>query len=196
MTKRKRCLFCLTAVATLWVATDLALAQMPTTAPLQLETKVPLGDVSGRIDHMAIDLSRRRIFVAELGNDTLGVVDLNERKVLHRIAGLKEPQGIGYLASNDTLYVANAGDGSVLLFRGADYAGAGRIDLGRDADNIRVDTAANPHSDDHGRAHLAVCPRNRPPFRRRSRQSRRTRRHLDIQADTVMAQRLEFRRDP
>src|SRR5262245_8495752 len=34
-------------------------------------SKIPLGDVSGRIDHLAIDLARRRLFVAELGNDTV-----------------------------------------------------------------------------------------------------------------------------
>jgi hypothetical protein len=43
----------------------------------------------------------------------------------------------------DALYVANAGDGSVRVFAGADYAAAGRIDLGEDADNIRADSAAN-----------------------------------------------------
>jgi YVTN family beta-propeller protein len=92
--------------------------------------KIPLGDVRGRIDHLAVDLKRNRLFVAELGNDTVGVVDLNEQKVQHVITGLKEPQGIGYVPSSDTLFVANAGDGSVLMFHGADYAAAGRIDFG------------------------------------------------------------------
>ena len=81
------------------------------------KARIPLGDVKGRIDHLAIDLSRRRLFVAELGNDTVGIVDLNERKVQHVITGLKEPQGVGYVPSSDTLFVTNAGDGSVLLFR-------------------------------------------------------------------------------
>lgn len=57
--------------------------------------------------------------------------------------GLKQPQGIGYVASSDTLFVANPGDGSVRLFRGATYEPAGRIDLGDDADNIRVDPVSN-----------------------------------------------------
>ena len=42
-------------------------------APLQLEAKILLGDVRGRIDHMAVDLKRQRLFVAELGNDSVGV---------------------------------------------------------------------------------------------------------------------------
>jgi YVTN family beta-propeller protein len=111
-------------------------------APLQLEAKIPLGAVAGRIDHMAIDRERARLFVAELGNDSVGVVDLRERKVMRTIAGLKEPQGVGYVGTTDTVYVANARDGSVRLYQGADYAPAGRIDLGNDADNIRVDANA------------------------------------------------------
>ena len=53
-----------------------AIAQTGETRPLQLEAKIPLGDVRGRIDHMAVDLKRQRLFVAELGNDSVGVVDL------------------------------------------------------------------------------------------------------------------------
>src|ERR1700719_891190 len=82
-----------------------------TTDALTLERKIPLGDVSGRLDHLAVDLAHRRLFLAELGNDSVGVIDMAEGKVLHRISGLKEPQGIGYVQSTDTIYVANAGDG-------------------------------------------------------------------------------------
>ena len=61
--------------------------------PLQLEAKILLGDVRGRIDHMAVDLKRQRLFVAELGNDSVGVVDFATHSVLRTITGLNEPQG-------------------------------------------------------------------------------------------------------
>jgi YVTN family beta-propeller protein len=124
--------------------------------PLQLEIKIPLGNVTGRIDHMAIDLARHRIFVAELGNDSVGVVDLDTQKVIHRISGLKEPQGVAYVRMNDLLYVANGGDGSVRFYGGPDYLSAGRIDLGADADNIRVDLAANHLLVGYGSGAIAV----------------------------------------
>jgi YVTN family beta-propeller protein len=120
-----------------------AVAQPAETAPLQLEAKIPLGAVRGRIDHMAVDLKRQRLFVAELGNDAVGVIDLANRTLIQTISGLKEPQGVGYEPSTDMLYVANAGDGSVRLFEGSDYKTMGRIELGSDADNIRVDAAAS-----------------------------------------------------
>jgi YVTN family beta-propeller protein len=117
------------------------LAQPVEPRVLILETKIALGDVRGRIDHMAIDPVRNRLFVAELGNDSVGVVDLAAGKVIDRIAELAEPQGVAYELSTDMLYVANAGDGSVRMYRGADFAANGRIELGDDADNIRIDAA-------------------------------------------------------
>ena len=133
-----------------------ASAQSADKGPLQLETKIPLGDVRGRIDHMAVDLKRQRLFVAELGNDSVGIVDLPNRKLISRIPGLKEPQGVGYEPTTDRLYVANAGDGSVRLFEGGDYKATGRIELGSDADNIRIDAAANRIFVGYGSGALAV----------------------------------------
>lgn len=124
--------------------------------PLALEAKIALGNVAGRIDHMAIDPVRNRLFVAELGNDTVGVVDLEAKKVIHRVSGLKEPQGVAYVQSNDSLYVANGGDGSVRIFRGPDYSVAGRFDLGEDADNIRVDTAGSRLLIGYGNGAIAI----------------------------------------
>jgi hypothetical protein len=125
-------------------------------APLVLESKIGLGTVEGRIDHMALDAKRGRLFVAELGNDTVAVVSLSDRKVIHVINGLKEPQGVGYLASNDTLYVANGGDGTVRMYSGADYSLRGQLDLKDDADNIRVDANANQIFVGYGSGAIAI----------------------------------------
>jgi hypothetical protein len=105
---------------------------------LDLEAKIPLGDVGGRIDHLAVDVARQRLFVAELGNDSVGVVDLAQRRVLQRLDQLNEPQGLGYVPALDALVVANAGDGSVRFYAGTPLAPTGRLDLGKDADNVRV----------------------------------------------------------
>ncbi len=141
------------------VIASLALAACAVAAadePLQIEAKIALGQVTGRIDHMAIDAARGRLFVAELGNDSVAVVDLKSRKLLRVISGLKEPQGVGYAPSTDTLYVANARDGTVQLFRGERYAPGDAIRLGSDADNIRVDAATGKLFVGHGGGGLAV----------------------------------------
>lgn len=124
-------------------------------SPLALETKIPLGDVSGRIDHLAVDVKRQRLFVAELGNDSLGVVDLASGKV-RTISGLSEPQGVAYVTTADSVYVANGGDGSVRELRGDNLAPIGRIELGDDADNVRVDTSRNRVLVGYGNGAIAV----------------------------------------
>ena len=111
--------------------------------PLVLEAQIPLGDVSGRIDHLAFDSKRGRLIVAELGNNSVSIVDLDQRTVVRRIPRLNTPQGVAYLAATDTIYVASAGDGSVRRFRADDFTLTGQTDLGDDADNIRIDRATN-----------------------------------------------------
>jgi DNA-binding beta-propeller fold protein YncE len=107
---------------------------------LDLETTISLGRVTGRIDHMAIDRKRGRLFIAELGNNSVGVVDLASRRILKRLTGFDEPQGIAYDPMADRLYVANGGDGTVRIVS-AELAPLGAVKLGEDADNIRVDAA-------------------------------------------------------
>jgi DNA-binding beta-propeller fold protein YncE len=136
----------------IWAAAAVAQTAGP---PLALETKIPLGEVSGRIDHLGIDVKRQRLFVAELGNDSLGVVELASGKV-RTIAGFSEPQGVAYVASADSVYVANGGDGSVRALRGDNLAPIGRIKLGDDADNVRVDASRNHVLVGYGNGAIAV----------------------------------------
>jgi hypothetical protein len=107
--------------------------------PLVLEWTIPLTGVSGRIDHMAVYLERKRLLVAELGNGTIDIIDLATMQAIHRIDGLKEPQGVGYAPGADVIAVASADDGSVRLFPGDNFSPIDTVDLGDDADNIRLD---------------------------------------------------------
>jgi DNA-binding beta-propeller fold protein YncE len=105
---------------------------------MSLEAKISLGDVAGRIDHLAIDIKRHRLFVAELGNNSVGVVDVAAQRLLKRIAGFNEPQGVAQEPAADRIYVANAGDGVVKILTADNLSPVGEVDLGDDADNIRV----------------------------------------------------------
>jgi len=143
----------LLAASLLWPTILLA---QTTAAPLVLEAKILLGQVSGRIDHFGIDAKRQRLFVAELGNNSVSVVDLTAGKILRRITGLSEPQGVAYVPFTDGIFVANAGDGSVRVLRGEDLTAAERLELGDDADNVRVDTAHKRVLVGYGKGALAV----------------------------------------
>lgn len=130
------------------------MAQTPS-LPLVLETRIPLGEVRGRIDHLGIDVQRQRLLVAELGNDSLGIVDLATGTV-RTIRGFSEPQGVAHVPFADSVYVANGGDGSVRMLRGADLAPVGRIALGDDADNVRVDAQRRRVLVGYGKGALAI----------------------------------------
>src|SRR5262245_21079694 len=145
---------CLTFALAIAICLDVAQAEAQ--APLTLDAKIPLGEVRGRIDHMAVDLSRRRLFVAELENDSVGIVDFEAGRLVRNITDLKGPQGLGYLPSTDTLFVANGRDGSLRLFQGEDYGAVGQIQLAEDADNIRIDVEAQQVFVSHGKGALAV----------------------------------------
>jgi YVTN family beta-propeller protein len=146
------------AQATLLVAWALraSLACAGEVPELVVEAKIPLGSIKGRIDHLAYDAARARLYVAELGNDSVGIVDLKTQKLLKTVAGFDEPQGLGFEPLTDTVYVADGGDGSVRIFRGEDFAPIGQIKLGADADNVRVDPAAHRVYVGYGNGALAA----------------------------------------
>lgn len=131
-----------TSIACVVAAALLGAAPARAEAPLQLEAKIALPDVIGQLDGLAIDRAHGRLFVAELGNDSVGVVDLAGKKLVHRLPHLKEPRGLAYLASSDTLYVASGLDGALRLFRGSALAAAGVIAVGPEPDEIRADAAS------------------------------------------------------
>jgi hypothetical protein len=123
---------------------------------LVLEGKIALPGVAGRIDHLAVDLARKRLLVAELGNGTLDVVDFAAGRRLTQIAGFREPQGVAYAQKADLVVVTSAGDGSARFFRGDDLAPAGSLTLGGDADNVRVDPRTGNVIVGYGSGGLAI----------------------------------------
>jgi hypothetical protein len=98
-------------------------------------------DVQGRIDHLAIDVLGRRIFVAALGNNSLQVIGLKENKRVHSVTGLAEPQRVAYVPSANRVFVATSEDGSVRAFDAVSWKLLKSISYGEDADNLRIDLA-------------------------------------------------------
>jgi len=68
-------------------------------SPLQLMQTILLPGVEKCIDHRAVDLPHKRLFIAALGNNTVEVVDLQAGKRFHTISGLHEPQGLAHVPS-------------------------------------------------------------------------------------------------
>jgi DNA-binding beta-propeller fold protein YncE len=120
----------------------LLLAATAAQAQLRLEAAIPLPGVEGRIDHLAADVPGKRLFVAALGNNTVEVIDVAAGRRLRALAGLHEPQGIAFAPDLGRLFVANGGDGKVVIFDGRSLQRVGTAAYGGDADNLRYDAAA------------------------------------------------------
>ena len=77
---------------------------------LRLVQTIPLPGVNGRLDHMAVDLEKKRLFVAAVANSTLEVLDLGAGKVINSIAGFKDAQDALFLGGHfNKLYVSSLG---------------------------------------------------------------------------------------
>ncbi len=108
----------------------------------QPNEKIPLADVKGRIDHLAVDLTNKRLFVAALGNNTLEVIDLKIGKRIYTIKGLEEPQGVLFISDANKIVVSNGGNGKVDFYDAHSLKLTNTIDFESDADNLRYDAAA------------------------------------------------------
>jgi DNA-binding beta-propeller fold protein YncE len=108
---------------------------------LQKIIEIPMPGVKGRIDHLDCNLREQLLYVAALGNNTVEVVDLKNKKILHSIKGLSEPQGIGYIPQHEEIFIANGGNGECYFFNGRSYEKTATIKLSSDADDVRYDSA-------------------------------------------------------
>jgi DNA-binding beta-propeller fold protein YncE len=100
---------------------------------------IALPGVAGRIDHLALDREGDRLFLAALGNNSVEVVDLSASKRIKSVRGMEEPQGIAYLPESGHIYIAQGGNGKVVVLDSKSYERLHTLELGSDADNVRVD---------------------------------------------------------
>lgn len=153
---------------------------------LRLDNRIPLGAVSGRIDHLAIDLARGHLFVAELGNDTVGVIDLATGKKIASINDVDEPQGVAFVPWTDEVYVASGGGDGVTVVDAARLVSASQIKIGSDCDNVRVNAQAREVMIGCGDGLLAVVdPVKRAVVRRITLQAHPESFQLDTAANKV-----------
>ena len=103
---------------------------------------IRLPGVTGRIDHLAFDPARQRLFVAALGHDTVEVVDSAGNAHLRSLPGFHEPQGIALVPDLSAVAIANGGTGTLQLVDAQTFATRWTSSIGGDADNVRYDAAA------------------------------------------------------
>jgi DNA-binding beta-propeller fold protein YncE len=129
--------------ALMLVAVLLFVAIQPSSqqAPLSMVRAIELPRVEGRIDHLALDLTGEKLFVAALGNNTVEVVDVKNGTHLKSLPGPREPQGIVGVPDAKLIAVANGQGDGIQLIDASDYRFTKAISLGDDSDNVRYDAA-------------------------------------------------------
>ena len=132
-----------TSSVALWLLMTLGLVITPIRAqsPLKVVAHIALPTVSGRIDHLAFDAARKRLFVAALGNNTVEVLDTARATHLRSLAGFREPQGIAFVPDLNGVAIANGGSGTLQMIDAESYQTRWTTPIGGDADNVRYDQA-------------------------------------------------------
>lgn len=105
---------------------------------LELARTIPLEGAEGRLDHMALDAKGDRLFVANLSNNSLDVIDLKTGKRVGHVPDQKKIQGVAYAPGLDRVYVGNGVDGVCNVFDGKTYKLLNTLKM-PDADNVRFD---------------------------------------------------------
>jgi DNA-binding beta-propeller fold protein YncE len=111
-------------------------------ATLELVQTIPLKGAAGRLDHLALDTRGGRLFIANLSNNTLDIVDLRAGKLIKQVPDQGKIQGVAYVPDLDRIFVGNGDDGVCNAFDGKTYEKVGSIKLA-DADNVRYDPRSN-----------------------------------------------------
>lgn len=119
--------------------------------------RIELPGVAGRIDHLAIDPDRQRLFAAAVAADEVAVVDLRAGQLVAQLRGLRGAQGVVRAGSPGRLFVAAGESGEVVAYDGETrVAAAGGLP---DADNLRFFAPGHLLVAGHGHALALIDPK-------------------------------------
>ena len=79
-----------------------------------------------------------QMFVSALGNNTVEVIDVNARVVVHTITGIPNPQGVVFSSEANKLFVGSS-KGKLYIYDGTSFELIKEIDFHSDVDNLRYD---------------------------------------------------------
>ena len=110
--------------------------------PLRQVAVIAMPQVTGRIDHLAFDPVRQRLFVAALANGTVEVLDTAGNARVRSLGGFREPQGVALIPELRAVAIANGGDGTLHVIDADTLETRWQQHVADDADNVRYDTRA------------------------------------------------------
>ena len=82
------------------------LARSQTSEFVELKARIVLPNVTGRMDHLGVDIKGQRLFATAFNNHTVEVIDLQAGQRVRTLSDLAEPQGALYDPSINRLFTA------------------------------------------------------------------------------------------
>jgi hypothetical protein len=107
--------------------------------PLFLNHAIPLEGVKGRFDHFAT--GGGKLFVAELGNNSVAVISRTGMALDRTITGVPNPQGVAFSPEANKLFVASGTGEKLYIYDGTSFDLIATLDFPGGADNLRYDKA-------------------------------------------------------
>ncbi|MCX7986818.1 MAG: WD40 repeat domain-containing protein [Bacteroidales bacterium] len=86
------------------------------TSHVELMYTVTLQNITGRLGQMAYNGKQGVIYLAALSNNTLEVIDLQNKKTVRSIKSLRQPIDVEFQPNSDLIFVACLGDGLCRVF--------------------------------------------------------------------------------
>jgi hypothetical protein len=110
---------------------------------LKLVQTITLPGITGRLDHMAVDLENKRLFVAAVANNSLEVVDLTDGKIIKSLSGFSDTQDALFLGGDfNKLYVSSL-DGHLRVFQGETFRLVQDFKIEPDSNRLFYDPTTN-----------------------------------------------------
>jgi len=144
----------------MWLVLAGALLAIPASAAdeasMELVQTITLKGKAGKLDHVALDVKRDRLFLANTVNGTLDIVDLKAGKLQKQLPGQTGIQGVAYAADLDRIFVGLGGGGLCNVFAGDNFRPLKTIKFSDDSDNVRYDPATHQTFVAHAEKALGV----------------------------------------
>ena len=92
-----------------------------TSTPIELVNSISLTNISGRLGHMAYNNKQQVVYLAALSNNTMEIIDLQNKKTIRSIKSLRQPIDVEYIPNVDIVFVACLGDGLCRAFNANNF---------------------------------------------------------------------------
>lgn len=135
-----------------------AVAQPSGNLPLKTVADVALTGRATRLDYQSIDLARRLLFIAHLGDSAVIVIDLNRRRVVATIPGISRVHGVLAVPQEHVAYASATGTNEIVAIDERKLAITARIPGGVYPDGIAYEPRTRRLfvSDEHGRTETVI----------------------------------------